>query len=235
MNVTNNNNEHLRYLVDTVGGGNVAYFASRHHVSTKESWTDDELNAASRRFSNDVEARDIYLEDFLNYRHELTRRGIKQSKNSNQFTFAIQSFNPNIVIGGGNTPQVRGYDANIFQTIANIFENQKIGLNSLNESFGGRFISEEDFQIRLHILHQQFDEAINSLADIFANFASELGLNASQARSNMLQIGNIIKDHIWSGGSVENIRETLHQNGATAMLNELDNLGNRWHGRFSWF
>ena len=93
-------------------------------------------------------------------------------------------------------------------------------------------MTEEDFEMRLHILHQQFNEAVNSLADIFAGFADNLGLNASQTRSNVLQIGDMIRDHIWAGGSADDIRNTLNSNGVTSMLNGLDNLGQNWHRRF---
>jgi len=218
------------WLILWVGGAE--HFAAFHHVSTKENWTEEEFQAASRKFSSNSEARDTYLEDFLNFSHERSRRAFENSRNTNQFTFTIQSFNPNIVIGGGNTPQVRGYDSSIFQTLATTLADQKAGLNTLNEAFGGRFMTEEDFEMRLHVLHQQFNEAINSLADIFASFADNLGLNASQTRSNVLQIGDIIRDHIWAGGSADDIRGTLNSNGATSMLNGLDNLGQNWHRRF---
>ena len=235
MNV--NNNDYFRHLVDTVGRGSAGYFAINHHVSTRDSWVEEEYQALSRKFARSAEARDLYLSDYLDFRKEATRRAIENSRNSNQFTFVVQHFNPNIHIAGGNTPRTQGHDTDIFQSMARILEDQKGGLVSFRENFGGRFISEEDFEVRLTVLQYQFNEAIASVNDIFRGFINDLGahrvgISASEAEAAILRAGDLIMNHIWSGGSADDVNEILANSDVVRPLNQLHQAGSAWHGQF---
>lgn len=94
---------------------------------TKESWTEEEFRAMSRKFFGaNLEKWNIVVEDnlelFLNFEHELFRRDLEESRNSSQFTFAINDFNPSYI---GGFAQTERHDATIFQQLANILEHRE--------------------------------------------------------------------------------------------------------------
>jgi len=57
-------------------------------------------------------------------------------------------------------------------------------------------------------------------------------LSADQAHDAVVRIGSIIRDHIWSGGSAENINSTLENANALNLLNQLNTIGNSFHRSF---
>ena len=217
-------------------------FAFRYHTPTRTEWTDEEFQAHINKFSgfaHSREARNAYLEDYLNFRHESTRRSIENSRSSNQFNHIVSDFNPMNRISAA--PGMASFDSNIFQNLANTLEQEKTANYRFHTVNNGAFSNEDDFELRLHVLHAQFNEAVHSIADIFAEMVRGLEtmnrrphtpLSADQAHDAVVRIGSIIRDHIWSGGSAENINSTLENANALNLLNQLNTIGNSFHRSF---
>jgi len=187
-------------------------YAMRYHTSTRETpWTDEEFDAGRARYGNRSWAeanREQYAEDFLNWRKESFRRALERSMNDNQFAFITRDFNPSNLIGGRREFT---HQSNVFQALANTFENKIRGLEALGNDFGGRFISDEDMEIRLAVIHELFDQAFRSVADIVREFAPNFVAN------DVLIVGELIKNHIRSGESADTVADMLRNNNQTIM------------------
>lgn len=75
--------------------------------------------------------------------------------------------------------------------------------------------------------------------DTFRDFASDsisrniqTSLAAEQAEDVVLQIGNTMRDHIWSGGSADEIDSLLRDEGLSDSLTQLNRIGDSWHRTF---
>jgi len=227
----------------------IGTFAFRYHTPTKPYMTDEEFHIHSQKFSGFLhesfgfataaEARNAYLEDFINFRHESIRRSIENSRSSNQFNHIVSGFNPMNRISAA--PGMVPFNNNIFQNLANTLAQEKTTNYRFHTVNNGAFSNEEAFELRLHVLHAQFNEAVHSIADIFAEMVRGLEtmnrrphtpLSADQAHDAVVRIGSIIRDHIWSGGSAENINSTLENANALNLLNQLNTIGNSFHRSF---
>jgi len=240
MNV-NNNSAKLQYLMDVHGRGGAIHYAVMHHTPTKTSWTDEEFDTALRKFENwashEAGIWKNNLDEFLDFRKESFRRGLEHARKSNQFNFVINDFNPHFI--GDGSIQTNSHNRNVFQDLAGILEQQKAGIHSLHENFNGRFMSEEDFELRLMILHQQFNEAIQSIADIFRGYINHLNnsgrqtaLSANQAEAIILQVGDMVRDHIWSGGSADDVNGIINSSSIAGSVNQLHRIGDDWFRGF---
>jgi hypothetical protein len=207
------------------------HYMQNYHVSTRKNWTHEEFQAESRRFAINVDDRQTYLEDYMNYRQERLRRALEASRDSNQFSIMLDNFSPHVVIGGGNAPRIHGHDSGIFQSLAEMLESQRAGLHTLHSSLS-RFVTDEDFELRLSVLHEQFNQAFKDVANIFRNFAAQLGMDTEGIHSDVLIIGDLIRDHVWSGGSADTIEEMLESRNLSMSVNQLNQIGTEWHARF---
>jgi len=225
-------------LINAMGNsrGSWSVYAARHHVSTRETpWTDEEFNAGRSKFgsatwSNTGDNRKLHAEEYLNWHHESVRRAVERAMKDNQFNFVVRDFDPRIV----NERREFSHQSNIFQTLANTFEKGKVGLDTLNKAFGGRFIGEADLEVRLGVLHEQFNAAFRSVADLFLEFAPSLGLDAQRVANDVLTFGELIRYHISSGQPASTMETMLRNNTKTSMsFDELNNLGMAVHQQFN--
>ncbi|MCL2577765.1 MAG: hypothetical protein FWE27_06925 [Defluviitaleaceae bacterium] len=209
-------------------------YASRHHISTRETtWADEEFEAGRTRYGNLdwAEAnRELYAEDYLNWHKEATRRAVESSMNDNQFSFITRDFDPNNVIGGRRD---FNHQENIFQALANTFESQMKSINSLRDAFGGRFLGEADLEVRLNVIHEQFNEAFRSVADLVRIYASQFVSDAQRVANDILAVGELIRNHISSGNSADSIEAMLRNNKKTVMsYDEMNDLAMAVHQQF---
>ncbi|MCL2357462.1 MAG: hypothetical protein FWC70_09995 [Defluviitaleaceae bacterium] len=205
-------------LINSMGNNMVAWtnYAQNHHVSTRETpWTDAEFEAGRETFGNlhwQEANRETHAEDYLNWRHESIRRSMQRSLHNNLFAFAVSDFNPHPNSGG------TGWDSEacIFQRLAGVFEQEKTNLEAKREAFQGRFVSELDLEIRLHVIHEQFNEAMRAVAAMFAGVASYLNIdNAEHMEQDVLRIGEAIRFHIASGESANSVEAMLRSRSRT--------------------
>ncbi|MCL2356209.1 MAG: hypothetical protein FWC70_03470 [Defluviitaleaceae bacterium] len=232
---------------------NALHYAARHHVCTRATaWTDAEFDQGRSTFAGWMHRDDnseSFIEDALNWQKESIRRGVLNGMNggtaSNHFAFAVRDFNQNADVGElrmfnreTDVPEIgvmrevvitgREFtqENNIFHVLGDTFYTQRRQVVGLNNAFQGRFISEEQFEIRMNILHDQFNEAFRVVADIFRDFAQSQGLDAQQVESDILSIGAQIRYHISTGGSSDTIEEMLRNNNRTVMsFDELNSMG----------
>ena len=205
----------------------VGIYARDYHVSTRESWTEEDFQAESKRFFFTPENRDIYIEDYLNFRQEGFRRAIEDYRNHNPFETIIRDLDPNIIVQG------RSWDFSdvcVIQTLANTFEQGKNHLLRLNGIQNGAFVCDEDLAVRLNLLHERFNEAFQALAEIFTRsvnveeFRGERSgemlempnirndPNTDRMIADLLAIGERIRHHISSGEPSSTISEMLLKN-----------------------
>ena len=205
-------------LINSMGNDRSAWhvYAIKHHTSTRETqWTDAEFEAGRQTFGNwdwSAENREVYAEDYLNWQKEAIRRALERDLHDNQFAFAVADFNPHPNSGGV------GWDDNecVFQRLAGVFEQKLANLETKREAFQGRFVSELDLEIRLHVIHEQFNEAMRAVAGMFAGVASYLNIdNAEHMEQDVLRIGEAIRFHIASGESANSIDAMLRSRSRT--------------------
>ncbi|MCL2577764.1 MAG: hypothetical protein FWE27_06920 [Defluviitaleaceae bacterium] len=223
-------------LINSMGGNRGAWhvYASRHHISTKETpWTDEEFEAGRERYGNYYwgEAnREFYAEDYLNWHKESARRCLERAMNDNQFSFVIQDFDPNNVIGGRRE---FSHQSNVFQVLANTFESQMKSISSLRDAFGGRFLGEADLEVRLNVIHEQFNEAFRSVAELVRIYASQFVKDAQRVADDILTVGQLIRNHISSGNSADSIEAMVRNNKKTVMsFDEMNDLAMAVHQQF---
>ncbi|MCL2356208.1 MAG: hypothetical protein FWC70_03465 [Defluviitaleaceae bacterium] len=229
---------------------NALHYAGRHHVCTRTTaWTDAEFDQGRSTFAGWMHREDnseSFIEEALNWEKERTRRSVLNGINGgitggvNQFAFAVRDFDPNADVGELRTGSGEMYrfreviitgrefsqENNIFSVLGNEFYTQRRNIIGLNNAFHGRFISEEEFETRMNILHYQFNEAFRVVADSFRDFAQAQGLNAQQVELDIISIGEQIRYHISTGGSSDTIEEMLRNNNRTVMsFDELNSMG----------
>jgi len=225
MNVNNNiqNYDKLRYLQANHGSwGGAMLYAVHHHKPTQETWTEEEFQATSRKFFNmrntHTEVDDAYLELLVNFRHEETRRSLMNTMKHNEFSAIANRFGRS----SWRTDDVRiSTETNVFHTLGRVLEQQKAGVEQFRETFGGRFLSEEQLDNRLFTLYHQFNQAINEIAQVFL-------LHSPDSERTVLRIGDMVRDFIWSGGSSDDITTMLQNSELSSEFEQLIRANNRW-------
>jgi len=230
----NSRNDYFRAKMEAKGLGThqASKFAMLYHEPTKTNWTDEEFQAQSAFFvinrAQGVEAE--YLEAFLNLQHESMRRAVENERNHSQFNYILEDFNPFSSRSVNN--QANRHDPNqMFQILAESLAAQKASAHAKHENLNGRFSSEEELEQRLYVLFTHFNDAVETLASMFAVRASfnALFINGDastidRAFHDATKIGHYIRDHIWSGGSTDDLQALFAQRGFSESLRFLNNI-----------
>jgi len=232
MTFDNSRNDYFKAQLKAKGLGvnQAGKFALLHHEPTKTEWTDEEFIAHGQKFIFQREAREIYLEDYMNFRHEEVRRIIEGSRNHHEFGNILEDFNP--FSSNSTNNRIQRHDPQqMFQRLADSFVEQKNTIHIKHETFNGRFSSEDDLELHLYALLHHFNEAVESLASMFtvradfnAVFINGDASTIDRAFHDATKIGHFIRDHIWSGGSTDNIQSLLEQNGFSEAMQFLNNI-----------
>lgn len=212
-------------LINNIG---VVMYARNHHQQTREWMTEEEFAAEFVRLTDKGsvntwtnEMKELYLDDFLNLQHELDRRAQITAKNINQFTSIIDDFNPQNI-----HRRTYSFQANesidIFQVMADTFEKQRNRILNMEKTFGNRFFNEDEFENAHRVLHNQFNEAFKSIAEIVRSAAVTFGFDAQQAEDDILAIGARMLYHLSSGNGTSELMGFLRSD--PAVVSDFDDL-----------
>ena len=243
----NSRNDYFKARVNAanLGNGNIntaqqaLLYAVRYHEPTRTEWTAEEWAAHEAKFgafissASDASAeanqlKTAYMEDLLNFRHQQVMRSFYDTATNQSFGFneVTADFIHNQRSHGDSFEQPDF--ARTFQMLANKLYAGKARIHAHHEAQGGRWSSEEMLETGLHNLMTQFNETVDFLAGWFAmgtehtaTFHSGNIETVAHSIDSILRLGEFVKGHIWSGGSAENMTETLTENGFGDTLSAL--------------